>query len=265
MKVAILDVQELIQHLHGHAQVDSAFLQMSSTTDTEAPGYQERPLVADEGGNLGGISPFVSVAECAAMCDSTSGCKSFAVCQSGPSGCWMKDKLVSAGSATSTNEAALNTRNCKTHYQVPIIGGMDINVSAVPTNPVPVDCIPTTKCTLIGNPNCQKLKDRFILVQSGIRDKRDEFDQALKDKITYCVDQERQYNEQINDLNIKLRQENTKLAQGTQDQNEAETGSHQASGQHRTAATEYVRSMKECCDNKNTYRSELCALGKIRA
>merc|ERR1712066_939352 len=130
----------------------------------------------------------------------------------------------------------------------PLIGNMDINVSEVPTNPVPVDCIPTTKCTLASNPNCQKLKDRFILVQSGIRDKRDEFDQALKDKIDFCDDQERQYNEQIDNLNQKLREENTKLAQGTQDQNEAETGSHQSATQHKEAATEYVRSMKECCD-----------------
>merc|ERR1712087_731166 len=87
--------------------------------------------------------------------------------------------------------------------------------------------------------------------------KRDEFDQALKDKIEFCDSQEREYNGLIIDLTTKIAHWNTVLAKCTADH-------HQAAGQHKEAATEYVRSMKECCDNKNTYRSELCALGKIR-
>jgi len=80
-------------------------------------GYQYRLLVADEGAHLGGIEPLVSVDQCATRCDSTSGCKSFAVCQSGPSGCWMKNKVVTGSSATSPNSHALNTRKCLTYFK----------------------------------------------------------------------------------------------------------------------------------------------------
>jgi len=86
----------------------------------------------------------------------------------------------------------------------------------------------------------------------------------LKEKVEFCDTQEKQYNEKIDSLNKKLRAENTKLAQGTQDQNEAEVGSHAAAAQHKTAADEYMKTMKECCDNKNNFRSEVCALTKIR-
>jgi len=108
------------------------------------------------------------------------------------------------------------------------------------------------------------LKDRFILVQSGIVDKRDDYEIYLKEKIDFCDKQEVEYNNKIDDLNKKLRQENTKMAQATGDQNDAEVGSHAAAGQHRTAADEYMKTMKECCDNKNTFKSEICALTKIR-
>merc|ERR1711920_481595 len=88
-------------------------------TNAEASylGYQARALVADEGRHLGGISPLVSLDQCASRCDGTSGCQSFAVCQSGPSGCWMKDKLVTGSSATTSYSYALDTRKCATYYR----------------------------------------------------------------------------------------------------------------------------------------------------
>jgi len=54
------------------------------------------------------------------------------------------------------------------------------------------------------------------------------------------------------------------LATATEDQNTAESGSHSTSQQHAAAATEFTKNMKACCDNQNTFKSELCALGKIR-
>merc|ERR1712151_1364540 len=95
---------------------------------------------------------------------------------------------------------------------------------------------PPIPCQLIAfrrpNAHClpiliARLKDRFILVQSGIRDKRDEFDQALKDKIEFCDSQEREYNGLIIDLTAKIAHWNTVLAKCTADQNQAETTSHQ--------------------------------------
>lgn len=80
-------------------------------------GYYGRPLVADEGQNLGGITPLVSIHQCAQRCESTPGCQSFAVCQFSPSGCWMKDRYVTASSATTSDSLTLYTRNCETYYR----------------------------------------------------------------------------------------------------------------------------------------------------
>ena len=52
-----------------------------------------------------------------ALCLETAGCNSFATCESGPKGCWMKDKQLSASSASSSNHDAINTRGCKSWYK----------------------------------------------------------------------------------------------------------------------------------------------------
>jgi hypothetical protein len=85
--------------------------------------YTERPLVAVEGNNVGSISPLTSVYACKQACTSNPRCNSFAVCQSGPSGCWMKGKVVNMSDATSTNSNALNTRKCKTWFRGQACGG----------------------------------------------------------------------------------------------------------------------------------------------
>ena len=52
-----------------------------------------------------------------ALCLETAGCKSFATCESDPKGCWMKDKQLSASSASSSNQHAIDTRGCKSWYK----------------------------------------------------------------------------------------------------------------------------------------------------
>jgi len=90
---------------------------IQTSAEASYHGYQVRPLVADEGRHLGGVSPLASLDLCAAWCTSVSGCHSFAVCQSGPSGCWMKDKFVNGSSATTSSSYALDTRKCATYYK----------------------------------------------------------------------------------------------------------------------------------------------------
>merc|ERR1719210_1125260 len=49
-----------------------------------------------------------------------------------------------------------------------------LNLSDVPALPEPVDCQPTTKCSIAGNPNCDKLRGRFLNIATGLEDRRDE-------------------------------------------------------------------------------------------
>jgi len=142
------------------------------------------------------------------------------------------------------------------------VGG--VNVSDVPVAPVPFDCKPTTKCTIGGNPNCQKLLDRFLVCQAGVMDRKAELEESIFDKQTYCEMESGKYQEQISGVNTRLRKERGDLAEGTRRQNENEEGSHQKSSQHAAVAARYTTEMRLCCDNKNDARSELCALEKIR-
>jgi hypothetical protein len=77
--------------------------------------FVARPLVADEGRTVGqAITPLSGghwVQSCEERCATTPGCNSFALCETGPSGCWMKDKVVTASSLSGTQ-----ARGCKTYY-----------------------------------------------------------------------------------------------------------------------------------------------------
>jgi len=145
-----------------------------------------------------------------------------------------------------------------------LFGNVSLNTSVVPTMPVVEDCVATNKCTIGSSPNCQKLKDRFLVVMAGILDKRNELEFELRERETFCEEQTKTYTDQINSMQNKLRDERESLAVSTGEQNEAETGSHTQSQAQHAASLEFVRNMQECCDNKNAMMSELCALGKIR-
>jgi len=139
-----------------------------------------------------------------------------------------------------------------------------VNTSDVPVAPEPSDCQPTTKCSIGTSPNCDAIKDKFLVVQTGIVDKRDELDESVRIKEGTCGTMKQGYADQLDGLQGKLTQERTSLAQATGDQNQAESNSHVQAEQHEAASTEFSRDMKECCDNQNTARSEMCALEKIR-
>jgi len=123
--------------------------------------------------------------------------------------------------------------------------------------------VPTTKCT-IGPGNCQKLKDRFIVVQAGISDQFDDTEQKLSEHIAFCDEQAKKYRLQIENMQASLRTERTNLAFATQAQNKAEQGSHAEAQLHDSVGKEYTEFMTACCKDQNDMISELCALGKIK-
>jgi len=138
-----------------------------------------------------------------------------------------------------------------------------LNVSEVPESPEPAGCVLTNKCVL-GPKNCPKLRDRFVLVQSGIVDQKNELEEQLRQMENHCEEQQKSLTELVAGMEEKLRVERVNLATGTEDQNTAEAGSHTNAQQHESAVTEYIKTSKICCDNKNAMISELCALDRIR-
>jgi len=150
------------------------------------------------------------------------------------------------------------------HLHRKLIPVKALNTSDVPIAPKPMECVPTNKCSIADSPNCQKLKDRFLVVQAGIVEKKDELQTQLEARESFCKKQEEQMTTSIENMETKIRDCHTNFATGTEEQNNAEKGSHTQNSLHTALATNYGNEMKKCCDNQNNYKSEVCALIKIR-
>merc|ERR1719215_1562842 len=139
-----------------------------------------------------------------------------------------------------------------------------LNTSDVPEAPQVQECVPNSRCTIAGSPNCQKLKDRFLVIQAAIVDKKSQLSTELVEKENFCSSTAKEIEASINGMEERLKEEQTNLAVATKDQNDAESGSHLKAMQHATLLKEYTTTMKECCDDSNELKSEMCALEKIR-
>jgi len=108
------------------------------------------------------------------------------------------------------------------------------------------------------------LKDRFLVVQAGIVEKRDELRGDLAARKDFCQQQIQEMSESIENMKSSISEAHTNFAVGTEGQNAAEKGSHTQNALYKELAMNFEKEMKKCCDNQNMYRSEKCALTKIR-
>merc|ERR1719305_2074584 len=83
--------------------------------------------------------------------------------------------------------------------QAPVVNKTDFNNPPVPKTAVPMNpCTdpsggaPTAgdkaaaKCTITGSPQCYKLQERFLLIQAGIQDERDELMSQIATMEHFC-------------------------------------------------------------------------------
>jgi hypothetical protein len=88
--------------------------------NVDGSNWLERSLVANEGTNLEGLTPFPGIAACKEACSENPQCNSFAACpHSGGNGCWLKTAVITASQAASTNSHNNNVRQCRTWYKAP--------------------------------------------------------------------------------------------------------------------------------------------------
>merc|ERR550537_512875 len=77
------------------------------------------------------------------------------------------------------------------------------------------------KCVLSGA-NCYKLQERFLLIQSGIQDERDELQDKIAEMEQYCEETEATLNTQISNDEEMLQAAQTKLAEATEKEAQAQ-------------------------------------------
>jgi len=120
------------------------------------------------------------------------------------------------------------------------------------------------KCTIGKSPQCYKLQERFLLIQSGIEDERDELLEQIDMMKNFCEESKNTLEGQIADDEDMLSNAQTKLAIATEKEANAGETARKTAAENDQLNTDLKRQMKTCSANYINYETEMCALKKIR-
>jgi hypothetical protein len=163
-------------------------------------------------------------------------------------------------------------------------GQMPININKTEFNnpPVPVTKVPpnpctdpyqgapsahdkrSAKCTITKSPQCYKLQERFLLIQSGIEDERDELMEEISMLENFCEETKKTLETQISNDEDMLEEAQTKLAKATEKEANAGETARTTNAENTKLNNDLLKQMKTCSDNYINFETELCALKKIR-
>merc|ERR1719336_1502217 len=113
-------------------------------------------------------------------------------------------------------------------------------------------------------PDCDNLNDRFMVILAGIKDTEEKLSDDLDALENKCQEIKTSYEGTLSSLENQLKEEQTNLAGASKSQTENQQQSTLSNEQHGQLNEEYHTTMTECCDNKNGFTAEICALEKIR-
>mmetsp|Transcript_44625 Transcript_44625/g.70673 ORF Transcript_44625/g.70673 Transcript_44625/m.70673 type:complete len:876 (+) Transcript_44625:84-2711(+) len=161
--------------------------------------------------------------------------------------------------------------------QMPVINKTEFNNPPVPMTKVPPN--PCTdpnagapsaadkraaKCTIKKSPQCYKLQSRFLLIQAGIEDERDELLEEISTLEHYCEETKKTLQTEIQNDEDMLSNSQTKLAAATEKEANAGEIARQTNAKNAQLNADLLKQMKACSGNYINFETELCALKKIR-
>jgi len=120
------------------------------------------------------------------------------------------------------------------------------------------------KCTIKKSPQCYKLQERFLLIQGGIEDERDELLEHISMLEHFCEETKNTLETQISNDQDTLSNSQTKLAAATEKEATAGETARQTAAQNDQLNKDLVTQMKKCSGNYINFETEMCALKKIR-
>merc|ERR1719324_1526982 len=120
------------------------------------------------------------------------------------------------------------------------------------------------KCTISKSPQCYKLQERFLLIQSGIKDERDDLLEQIGKLEESCKTTKENLETQIANDETMLNNAQTKLAGATEKEATAGETARQTAAENDQLNKDLVKQMKTCSGNYINFETELCALKKIR-
>jgi hypothetical protein len=120
------------------------------------------------------------------------------------------------------------------------------------------------KCTIKKSPQCYKLQERFLLIQAGIQDERDELLEEISMLENYCEETKQTLEDTIDHDQTMLANSQTKLAAATEKEATAGETARQTAAENEELNNDLVKQMKTCSGNYINFETEMCALKKIR-
>merc|ERR1711865_310313 len=120
------------------------------------------------------------------------------------------------------------------------------------------------KCTIKKSPQCYKLQERFLLIQAGIQDERDELLDEISMLESFCEETKKTFETEIQNDKDMLSASQTKLAGATEKESTAGETARQTNAENEQLNNDLVKQMKTCSANYIAFETEMCALKKIR-
>merc|ERR1719262_1532562 len=120
------------------------------------------------------------------------------------------------------------------------------------------------KCSIKKSPMCYKLQERFLLIQAGIQDERDELMAQIEMMENFCEETKKSIEDQIAADEDMLANAQTKLAAATEKEATAGETARMTNAENEQLNEDLVKQMKTCSNNYIAFETELCALKKIR-
>merc|ERR1740138_244762 len=102
------------------------------------------------------------------------------------------------------------------------------------------------KCTIKKSPQCYKLQERFLLIQSGIEDERDNLLQEISKLEKYCKETKETLETQIANDESALSNAQTKLAAATEKEADAGEVARQTAVENEGLNKNLIKQMKTC-------------------
>merc|ERR1719329_1685042 len=120
------------------------------------------------------------------------------------------------------------------------------------------------KCTLKKSPRCYKLQGRFLQIQAGVADDRDQLMEDIAQLENSCKETARTLEATIENDQSSLGASQTKLAAATEKEASAGETGRQVAKENDGYNKDLMKQMKTCSTNYVNFETELCALKKIR-
>jgi len=120
------------------------------------------------------------------------------------------------------------------------------------------------KCTIQKSPQCYKLQERFLLIQAGVKDERDNLLSEIEFTKEACDETSKTLQSQIQDDTNMLADAQQQLAQSMEKEATAAELARQTSRLNTQENAALKTKMHSCKEHYIQFETELCALKKIR-